>query len=255
MPLININHQKLFYAARALERRPVSLLIHGAAGSHLDWPPQLRVIEGMGNCALDLPGHGRSAMPGRASVNAYADDVLALAEMLRLSEILLVGHSMGGAIAMEIALRQPSTVVGLVLLATGARLRVKDTILDLVTNDYEQVVDLVTTLAWSQDAPAEIVGRGRQMMLECDPAAVELDYLACNDFDVMSDLGKLSISTLVLTGSEDQLTPPKYGRYLAEHIPGAEYVAIDDAGHMLAQERPKDVSAAIVDFVRRRLIS
>ena len=253
MPFIDVNDRKLFYAARALDRRTVSLLIHGAAGSHLDWPPQLRLIEGMGSCALDLPGHGRSAKPARTSVSAYADDVVGLANMLNLTGILLVGHSMGGAIAMNIALRRPLTVVGLVLVATGARLKVKDTLLNMVAEDYEQVVDLVTTLAWSQDAPAEIVGRGRAMMLECDPAAVELDYLACNDFDVMADIGSLSIPALVLTGSEDALTPPKYGRFLAEHIPEAEYVAIDGAGHMLAQERPDTVAECIVDFARRRL--
>jgi pimeloyl-ACP methyl ester carboxylesterase len=209
----------------------------------------------MGSCALDLPGHGRSAKPGRASVSANADDVLALAEMLSLSEIVLIGHSMGGAIAMEIALRRPTTVVGLVLVATGARLRVKDTLLNSVADDYEHVVDQVTTLAWSQNAPAEIIGRGRALMLECDPAAVELDYLACNEFDVMADVASLTIPTLVLTGSEDRLTPPKYGRFLAEHIPGAEFVVIDGAGHMLAQERPNEVAESIVEFARRRLMS
>ncbi|UCG26204.1 MAG: alpha/beta hydrolase [Chloroflexota bacterium] len=253
MPLINLNDQQLFYAARALDRRPVILLIHGAAGSHLDWPPQLRFIEGMGDCAVDLPGHGRSAKPGRASVSAYADDVLALVETLNLTEIVIVGHSMGGAIAMEIALRRPVEIVALVLVATGARLRVNETILDLVTDDYEQVVEFVTALAWGEDAPPETVGRGRAMMMECDPTAVEQDYMACNDFDVMADIGSLTIPTLVLTGSEDQLTPPKYGRFLAENIPGAEYVAIDDAGHMLAQERPDEVAHAIIDFTRRRL--
>jgi pimeloyl-ACP methyl ester carboxylesterase len=56
-----------------------------------------------------------------------------------------------------------------------------------------------------------------------------------------------------LTGSEDRLTPPKYGRFLAEQIPGAEYVPIENAGHMLAQERPDEVAKSIADFTRRRL--
>ena len=91
------------------------------------------------------------------------------------------------------------------------------------------------------------------MMLACDPASVEQDYLACNDFDVMADVGSLAIPTLVMTGSQDRMTPPKYGRFLAENIPGAEYVAIEDAGHMLAQERPDEVAGAIIDFTGRRL--
>ena len=244
----------MFYAARALDRRPVLLLIHGAAGSHLDWPPQLRMVEDMASCAVDLPGHGRSAKPGRASVSGYADDVLALAESLKLTGIIVVGHSMGGAIALEIALKNPAAVTGLILVATGARLKVNDALLDLVTGDYNEAVQLITGMAWSQDAPAGVVERGRELMLQCDPAAVEMDYQACNGFDVMARLGSLTVPTLVLSGTEDRLTPAKYGEFLAEQIPGAEYASIDGAGHMLAQEQPDRVAAAITEFAHRRLI-
>ena len=244
----------MFYAARACDRRPVLLLIHGAAGSHLDWPPQLRIVEDMGSCALDLPGHGRSAKPGRASVGDYADDVLALADYLKLSEIIVVGHSMGGAIALEIALRNLDAVRGLILVATGARLKVNDALLDLVTTNYDEAVQHITGMAWSQDAPADVVDRGRTLMLQSDPSAVEMDYQACNGFDVMARLDMVTVPTLVLTGAEDRLTPPRYGKFLAEHIPGAEYASISRAGHMLAQEQPDRVAATITEFARRRLI-
>jgi pimeloyl-ACP methyl ester carboxylesterase len=248
-----VNNQDIFFAARALERRPVLLLIHGAAGSHLDWPPQLRRIEGMGCCAVDLPGHGRSAGPGRTSASHYANDVLALVEELGLTDVILVGHSMGGAIALEIALRKPDTVSGLILVATGARLKVNDKLLDLVTGDYEEAVQMVTRMAWSENAPPDVVERGQALMLQCDPLAVEMDYQACNGFDVMASLDTVTVPTLVLTGDEDRLTPAKYGQYLAEHIPDADYVSIDGAGHMLAQEKPLKVTAAIIEFVHRRL--
>lgn len=254
LPSIIVNDQKIFYAARAIDRRPILLLIHGAAGSHLDWPPQLRVIQEIGSCALDLPGHGRSARPGRASVGDYADDVMLLAEKLDLKDIVLVGHSMGGAIALEIALRKPPAVTGLILVSTGARLKVNDKLLDLVTGNHDEAVQLITGMAWGQDAPATIVERGHALMLECDPSAVEMDYQACNEFDVMTRLGSVTVPTLVLTGDQDRLTPTKYGQYLAENIPGAEFAQIDDAGHMLAQEQPVEVAEAIMEFVRRRVI-
>jgi pimeloyl-ACP methyl ester carboxylesterase len=244
----------MFYAARALDRRPVLLLIHGAAGSHLDWPPQLRIVEDMATCALDLPGHGRSAKPGRTSVSDYADDVLLLAENLKLTNIIVVGHSMGGAIALEIGLRNTDAVAGLILVATGARLKVNDALLDLVTGDYDEAVQLITGMAWSQGAPADAVDRGRALMLQCDPSAVEMDYQACNRFDVMARLESVTVPSLVLTSAEDRLTPPKYGEFLAEHIPGAEYASINGAGHMLAQEQPDKVAATITEFARRRVI-
>ncbi len=252
MPSVTINRRRMYYAGRSLQRRPVLLLLHGAGGSHLDWPPQLRRVEGMGSCAVDLSGHGRSAKPGRSSVSDHADDVLALIDALGLTQIILVGHSMGGAVALEIALREPSAAIALVLVASGARLKVNRMLLDLVGANYEQAVEMITGLVWAQGVPADVVGRGQALMMQCDPTVVENDFAACNDFDVMQDLATLTIPTLVLTGTEDRLTPPKYGKYLADNIPDAEFVLIEGAGHMLAQERPEQVARHIIDFAGRR---
>jgi len=253
MPTLNVNDRAIFYAPRALHRQPLLLLIHGAGGSHLDWPPQIRTLEKMGTCAIDLPGHGRSAKPARRTVGAYADDILALVEALDLTGIILAGHSMGGAIALEIALRRPENIAGLVLVATGARLKVNPALIELAGKNYESAVDHIAAAAWGPNAPAGLVKRGTQLMLSCDPAAVQMDFAACDGFDVMSRLDGITIPTLVLIGTEDRLTPPKYGRYLAGQIAQSELVSFSGAGHMLALEQPDEVAATISDFVHRRL--
>jgi pimeloyl-ACP methyl ester carboxylesterase len=253
MPIARINEQKIFYAARKLERRPILVLIHGAGGSHLDWPPQLRRFDPLGSCAIDLPGHGRSAGPARSAVSAYGDDVLELIRQLDLAEVILVGHSMGGAIALDIALRRLEQVVALVLVATGARLKVNTALLELVDSDFGSAVDNIVSTAWGPDAEPDSVRRASQLMRSCDPDTLRMDFAACNDFDIMSQLGDIAIPTLVLVGTEDRMTPLKFGRYLANHISAAEFVSVDAAGHMLAMERPQLVSDAIGDFVQRRL--
>lgn len=253
MPKARINEQDLFYAATKLDRRPVLMLIHGAGGSHLDWPPELRRYEPYGSCAIDLPGHGRSARPGRSAVSAYADVVLELVTELELSEVILVGHSMGGAIAMDLALRRCEEVVALVLVASGARLRVKKDLLDLVDSNFVSAVKHVTATAWGPNAEPDSVRRGSQLMLTGDSKAMRMDFAACNDFDIMTQLGDIAVPTLVLVGTEDRMTPPKFAHYLADHIPGAELISVADAGHMLAMEQPQLVSDAIRDFIQRRL--
>jgi len=80
-----------------------------------------------------------------------------------------------------------------------------------------------------------------------------MDFLACNEFDIMSQLGDIALPTLVLVGTADRMTPPKFGQYLAGHIPHAEFASFDGAGHMLAMEQPQAVSDAVADFVSRRL--
>jgi pimeloyl-ACP methyl ester carboxylesterase len=77
------------------------------------------------------------------------------------------------------------------------------------------------------------------------------DYLACDRFDVRGELAEIRAPTLVLTGAEDRLTPPKYGRFLAEMIPGARLVDILAAGHYPQLEQPVAVNAAIRDFLSR----
>jgi len=253
MPIARIKGQNIFYAARHLDRQPVLLLIHGAGGSHLDWPPQLRRFEPLGSCAIDLPGHGRSVGPARTTVSAYADAVLDLVGELELSEVILVGHSMGGAIALDIALRQPEEIVGLILVATGARLRVNQLLLDLVDSNFSSAVDHVVANAWGPNAKPEFVRQASQLMRSCDPNAMAMDFLACNEFDIMSQLGDIALPTLVLVGTADRMTPPKFGQYLASHIPHAEFASFDGAGHMLAMEQPQAVSDAVADFVSRRL--
>lgn len=252
MPLANVNNQKLFYAARALDRQPPLLLIHGAGGSHLDWPAQLRRFGPLGVCALDLPGHGRSPGPARSNIADYASDAIQLATAIGLSQFVVVGHSMGGAIALEIALRCPEKVTGLVLVATGARLRVGEALLGLAGNDHAAAVQQVTAVAWGPAAPPELVSRSSQLMLSCDPVSLQMDFTACNDFDCMARLEEINAPTLVMVGTEDHMTPPKYGQYLSDHIPLAEFVSIPGAGHMLAMERPDQVSELIDGFLSRR---
>ncbi len=72
---------------------------------------------------------------------------------------------------------------------------------------------------------------------------------ACNTFDVMDQLNKINAPVLVLTASDDQLTPIKYGQFLAEHIKNATLSNIEDAGHLSPVERPEEVARTIHDFI------
>jgi pimeloyl-ACP methyl ester carboxylesterase len=253
MPIVHLDEQDIFYAARKLDNQPVLLLLHGAGGSHLDWPPQLRRFEPLGSCAIDLPGHGRSAGPARPTVGAYADVVLNLIRALKLSEVILVGHSMGGAIALEIALRHPEEVIGLILVATGARLRVNKALLQLVDSDFGAAVDHLVANTWGPKAEPGLVWQASQLIRSCDPETMHMDFAACNEFDIMAQLGDVTLPTLVLVGTEDRMTPLKFGQYLAENIARAEFVPVEGAGHMLAMEQSQLVGEAIGDFIDRRL--
>jgi|YNPBryantNP2012_1023418.scaffolds.fasta_scaffold04080_4 pimeloyl-ACP methyl ester carboxylesterase len=221
------------------------LLIHGAGGNHLVWPAALRRLAGAAVYALDLPGHGRSSGTGRQRIEEYAADVVALLDGLGLSRAVLVGHSMGGAIAQMVALDYPDRVERLVLVGTGARLRVAPAILEGIEENLTQVADLLAAWGWGPGADPRLVAAGRRMMLRSDPRVILGDFRACDQFDVRERAGEIRAPTLVITGAEDVMTPPKYGQWLAEHIPGARFVPVAGAGHMVMLERPAEVAAAI----------
>ncbi len=248
MPYVTVNDRRLYFAQHR-QAGPALLLIHGAGGNHLHWPAELRRLPGASVYALDLPGHGRSEGAGCDTIKAYVQVVVGLLDALEVERAVLVGHSMGGGISQMMALDHPDRVAGLVLVGTGARLRVAPTILEGLLNEPEQAIELITGWAWAPGAPEPLVDLGRQAMLDIPPQVIHADFLACDRFDVMGRLKEIIAPTLVVSGTEDRLTPPKYGRYLQEHIPQAQLVLVEGGGHMVALEQPVRVAQAVETFV------
>jgi pimeloyl-ACP methyl ester carboxylesterase len=252
MPYVSAHNHRLFYAqtqARGPDA-PVLVLIHGAGGSHLHWPAELRRLPGATVYALDLSGHGRSDGPGCDVIADYVSVLVGFLDATATHRAVLVGHSMGGAIAQMAALIHPERVAGLVLVGTGARLRVAPSILEGVLGDFEGAVDLITRFAWADGVPAELTRLGRDTLAETPPQILHGDFVACDTFDVMLRLGEISAPTLVIAGTADHLTPHKYGAYLAGHIPNARLVTIEGGGHMMALEQPDAVADAVAGFIQ-----
>ncbi len=249
MPFAQIGEQALFYTVNG-RGGPALILIHGAGGSHLHWPAALRRLPGATVYAIDLPGHGRSEGPGRERIEDYAADVIRFMDAVEVSRGVLVGHSMGGAIAQMTALIAPERVAGLVLVGTGARLRVAPVLLDGILQDARGAVALITEWAWGPEADPTMVARGRQMMARVNPQVVWGDFAACDRFDIRERVGEIAAPTLVITGSEDRMTPPKFGLWLAERIPGAQFVLVEGTGHMVMLEKPDRVASTVREWLK-----
>ena len=100
--------------------RPPVVLIHGAGGDHLSWPPEMRRLPDYRVITLDLPGHGKTDGPGRQSVQEYARDVAHFLDIVGFSRAVFVGHAMGGAISLALAFDFPNRVAGIALISTVA---------------------------------------------------------------------------------------------------------------------------------------
>jgi pimeloyl-ACP methyl ester carboxylesterase len=252
MPKVTVAGQDVFCVRRASDEGRASLLfVHGAGGTHRHWGQQLVGLEGVNRYALDLPGHGRSSGPGRTSIEAYAEVVMQFMDAVGLRQVTLVGHSMGGAIGQHLALHFPARVGRLVLVGSGARLRVLPSLLTGLLEDFPATVETMLSWAYSSETPVDVVRLGQEEWLENDPQVVHDDFAACDRFDVMGRLGEISCPTLVVCGEDDRLTPTKYAHYLSENIPGAGLTIIPHAGHMVMLEQGEAVNRAIGEFLAR----
>lgn len=249
MPYIEVNNQRLFFTRRRQDG-PTCVLIHGAGGNHLHWPAELRRLAGATVYVLDLPGHGCSEGMGCDTIEAYVAVLTDLLDALEVEQSILVGHSMGGAVAQMMALTRPERVSGLVLIGTGARLRVAPAILEGILQDAPSAIDLITHWAWAPGISEELIELGRRAMFETPPQVMYGDFVACDRFDVRDRLREIRAPSLVIAGTEDRLTPVKLGTFLQEQIPDARLVLVAGGGHMMALEQPTSVLEAIEPFIR-----
>lgn len=231
--------------------RSVLMLIHGAGGSRLSWPPALRRMPEIAVYTLDLPGHGRSAPPPRESIADYAEAVANFMDEMHLPPSVIVGHSMGSAIALTLALGYAAHVRALVLIGGGARLRVHPSLLEWTAQEstMPQAIQILLEWGFSPESPSEIKALAARHMRQTPAATFHADFLACDRFDLRERLAEISHPTLLLCGSEDRMTPPRFSEFLAEHLPNARLQILTGAGHMLMLERPQEVAQAIHEFL------
>jgi len=253
MPYLGVDGAQAYYAHRqpVPAAGPPVVFVHGAGGSHQHWLYQVRDLPGAPTYALDLPGHGRSEGPGREEIGAYGNWLVAFLDAAGLDRAVLVGHSMGGAIAQDVALRHPARVAGLGLVATGARLRVAPAILDGILDNPEAAVRLICDFAFGPEVPKELVRQGRRQMGATPPDVLHGDFAACDAFDAMDRLGAIAAPAVVLCGTQDRLTPSKYSVYLRDQIAGASLHLVEGAGHMVMVERPDAVVKVLAAFLEQ----
>ena len=232
------------------------VLIHGSGDNRHIWRLQMEQF-GKGQAfALDLPGHGERTdiLPAEVMVQDYTQAVYEIIkDELQLEHPVIVGHSLGGAIALMMALEHGDELGGLILLGTGARLRVHPTFLtealalpDRAQRHLVEVAVLPEHIPAITEAILEDQGTPKAGILY-------RDLKACDMFDIISRLHEITVATLILCGREDKLTPPKYSQFLAEKLTGvkqgAELQFFPDAGHYVMREQAESVNRTIANWL------
>ncbi|MHA2361989.1 MAG: alpha/beta fold hydrolase, partial [Candidatus Thorarchaeota archaeon] len=161
----------------------------------------------------------------------------------------LAGHSMGGALVQLYALEHPNDLSGIVLVGTGARLKVTPIVFDLLENDFEGYVEAVGKFMFHDGASKELIEASENEVRKCSAEITLRDYTVCNEFDIMQKVDQISLPTLVIVGQDDYMTPPKYSEYLKDRIPNSTLKVVKKAGHSVMLEQYEEVNATIEDWI------
>lgn len=222
------------------------LFIPGSGGGKETWIYQARYFADAE--AVALPGHpdGEAC----ASVDEYVEWLHGYIRQQCYQGVIIIGHSLGGAIAQLFGIKYPDEVKGLVLSGTGARLRVHPDILEGLKN---MIGDDAAWRKYLEDSYSSTAPKFREAAIESrmkiGPAVALNDFQCCDKFDIMEQIQNLKVPSLVICGSEDVMTPVKYARFLTDRIEGAREVVIDGATHSVMREKPKEYNQAIENFL------
>jgi pimeloyl-ACP methyl ester carboxylesterase len=235
---------------------PTVVLLHGAGFDHTTWALHSRWFahHGFGVLAPDLPGHGRSGGATLPTIAAMADWTAALLGAAGAAKARLVGHSMGSLIALETAARHPTKVSALDLIGTAATMTVGPDLLKAAEANDPAAIDMVSI--WGLGFQAELGGSlapglwmysgARRVLEQCRPGVLFNDLSACNAYqDALAAAARITVPATVILGERDMMTPARAGKALAAALPNARTRVLRGAGHMMMQERPDELLAAL----------
>mgnify|MGYP000718116665 CR=1 FL=1 len=237
------------------------LFLHGVSGGAegaRDLLPRI-TPPGWRGLAWDMPGYGASPAIEPTNFDGYARAVVALLDGAGIESVVLVGHSMGGMVALQTAAAFPDRVAALALVcctpafgaSTGALqqafLARRTGPLDEGASMREVAVELIPTMVGPGGDP-EVVGAAVDLMAEIPPDSYRAALQALVNFDQRTALPRLAMPALVFAGRFDGVSAPLVVRRMAERMPAAIYRELD-AGHLAPFEEPEDFAAVLQAFL------
>jgi len=200
---------------------------------------------------VNLPGHLQGQILN--SVEEYVDWLREYVRGKGYRDVVLVGHSLGGAIALMYAIKYPQELKGIVIIGSGARLRVHPMYLTAL----EEAIKGGNLQEWYQQmvaghrlTPEDYQREALEKRKDIGPAVMLSDFLCCDKFDIMDRVQEIKLPALIICGELDMMTPVKYANYLGTKLTNSRVVIIPQATHLVFAEKPEAVNDAIEDFVK-----
>ncbi len=221
------------------------IFIHGAGNEGSVWSNLIGYLNGNYKIFTpDLPGHGKQK--GTIdNIDNYAVWVLNYIKKTGLSDVVLIGHSMGGAICIKAA--TDKCISGLVVVDSGLKLPVSPKIINGLKENMTTTVETIAQWSFSKSADGELKKKAVDMMLKNKNALLN-DFNACKTYEGYKEAGTIDIPCFVIVGRYDVMTPLELAAETAEHLK-TKVEIVENAGHMVQLENPSELAKKIDDFL------
>jgi 3-oxoadipate enol-lactonase/4-carboxymuconolactone decarboxylase len=231
------------------------IMVHGAGSNGHTWHNQVAHFGRTHSpIAIDLPAHGRSwGVEGMKTVQEYSDFVVAFLDALGIGSAVIAGRSMGGAIAMDIAMRYPRRVEAILPIVSAARFNIEPKRIEALRDvAMGRAPQAFVTYGYSPATVKdrfEIVREGWMEQIQTDPRVRYTDMVACTQCDLREQIARIDKPALVLAGADDPITTPADAEIIHGAVRGSKVRVIADAGHHLPNEKPAQTNSAIESFL------
>lgn len=241
--------------------KPLIMFLHGAALDRTSWQLQTRYFShsGYSVMAVDLPGHGRSNEPPRSSIESYAEWVSRLVVAAGFEQAHLVGHSMGGLIALEAAARFSRSVSTLTMIGGATAIPVHPALLAAAEAGDHLAYELMASwghgrrshLGGHQTPGIWMMGATIRLWERSRPGVLAADLHACNDYSHgVEAADAVTCPSLLISGTLDVMTPYRAAEPLRHNLGDVREVMIEGAGHVMMTEHPDQVIDALAAFLQ-----
>lgn len=239
---------------------PTVLMLHGTTGGHLSFAPQVESLATAGYRAVawDMPGYGQSPPIEPYTFKGLAARCIALIEALQCPRgLTLLGHGMGGMVALEVVARRPELVRRLVLCGTTPALAEaeRDAFVAGRTEGLDQGLsmgELASRLVPQWIGPASLpegVRLAQHCMSQVPAATYRRALEAMTAFDRSASLPSIHVPTLLVAGEHDRQARPEVMRQMGREIAGSTLIELKGIGHLQNLEAPEDFDAAVLNFL------
>ena len=250
IPYFEYSGKQIFYQIKDNNSQKTLIFIHGSGGNSNIWDNQFYLNIDYNIIALDLPSHNKSNIFPVLSLDLYVDVVKKFADYLKPERLILVGHSLGGAVIQEYYFKYPNDVSALILCATGGRLRVSQFIYNSIKPKYQEYLNYLRIGSFYRKTSKKVIDNAILETSQIDPEVTYNDFKICDEFNALNKTESIDIPCLIICGKSDELTPVKYSQYFHDKIKNSKLVIVKKAGHMVMLEKPSEVNKAIEDFIK-----